>query len=87
MKHAGAGATVSIDLGHDREGIRVTIADDGVGMDERTARAGDGLVGMRDRIGAVGGLLEITSAPGCGTTLRGSVPVSGLADGARSAAP
>ena len=44
-------------------------------MDPPTQRAGDGLIGMRDRIGAVGGTLDIVSSPGQGTTVRGTIPV------------
>jgi signal transduction histidine kinase len=78
MKHAGAAATVTISLEQDNEGIRFTIADDGVGMRKSAAREGDGLVGMRDRIGGVGGELEISSTPGSGTTLRGLIASSRL---------
>jgi signal transduction histidine kinase len=74
IKHAGDGATVAVSLGRDSEGIRFRIADDGVGMAETNAGSGDGLAGMRDRIGAVGGELEIRSAPGQGTTVEGSIP-------------
>jgi signal transduction histidine kinase len=81
MKHAGAGATVAVTLSRGLEGIRFTIADDGVGMRESDARNGDGLVGMRDRIGAVGGRLDISSAPGDGTALRGLIPAGRLAFG------
>ena len=35
---------------------------------------GDGLIGMRDRVGAVRGELEIISSPGRGTTVRGTIP-------------
>ena len=53
-KHAGSHARVTITLGRDRERVRFAVADDGVGMDLSAAdRAGDGLTGMRDRIGAV----------------------------------
>jgi hypothetical protein len=45
----------------DQQGVHFAIADDGVGMDD-----GQGLIGMRDRI---------LSAPGAGTTVRGTVPL------------
>jgi len=72
-KHAGARARATITLGRDEQRAHFVVADDGVGMDNPSA--GDGLTSMRDRIAAVGGELEITSAPGHGTTIRGSVPL------------
>jgi signal transduction histidine kinase len=74
IKHAGAGARVRVMLRRDPPGIRFEVADDGVGMDVPTHTSGTGLIGMRDRIGSVGGKLEIASAPGQGTTVRGAVP-------------
>jgi signal transduction histidine kinase len=53
--------------------LALTIADDGVGGAD-PAR-GSGLVGLRDRIAAVGGTLEVVSPPGAGTTLRVQLPV------------
>jgi signal transduction histidine kinase len=44
-------------------------------MAEPGSLDGQGLIGMRDRIGAVGGRLEIVSSPGAGTTVRGIVPL------------
>lgn len=77
MKHAGPGAHVTVVVGRNRDGVYFSVADDGVGM----AMAGGGvdvrLVGMRDRIGAVGGELEVISSPGMGTTVRGTVPTDG----------
>jgi signal transduction histidine kinase len=72
-KHAGTRARVTITLGRDEQRVHFVVADDGVGMENPSA--GDGLTSMRDRIAAVGGELEITSAPGHGTTIRGSVPL------------
>ena len=64
-------------LRRDPEAVHFVVADDGVGMDPATAEGrGDGLIGMRDRIGAVGGMLDIVSAPGQGTTVRGTIPVA-----------
>ena len=76
IKHAGDGARVTITLGRDRQRVHLAIADDGVGIAERPSHDGEGLVGMRDRIGAVGGELEIVSSPGAGTTVRGAVPLA-----------
>jgi signal transduction histidine kinase len=73
-KHAGRHARVTITLGRDENGIRFTVADDGVGMDNPSTAGGEGLTSMRDRIGAVSGELEITSAPGHGTTIHATVP-------------
>ena len=78
-KHAGSHARVTITLGRDRERVRFAVADDGVGMDPSAVDGdGDGLTSMRDRIGAVSGELEITSTPGRGTTIRATVPDSGV---------
>jgi signal transduction histidine kinase len=56
--------------------LTFTVADDGVGFTvERTAN-GTGLQGMADRLDAIGGTLEIRSAPGEGTTILGRVPVA-----------
>jgi signal transduction histidine kinase len=48
-------------------------------MAEPGSLDGQGLIGMRDRIGAVGGQLEIVSEPGVGTTVRGTVPLEVVA--------
>ena len=56
--------------------LTFAVADDGVGfaVGERTS-SGTGLQGMADRLDAIGGALEIRSAPGEGTTVVGRVPV------------
>ena len=77
VKHAGDGARVMITLGRDGPLARFAIADDGVGIAEPSSAGGEGLIGMRDRIGAFGGEFEIRSSPGAGTTVRGTVPLNG----------
>ena len=48
--------------------------DDGAGVRRGDAlRGGAGITGMRDRVAAFGGHLDITSAVGVGTTVRGLV--------------
>jgi len=74
IKHAGPGARVAVILRRRTGCIEFAISDDGRGMDEGAPTDGVGLVSMQDRIGAVGGELEIASAPGHGTTVRGTVP-------------
>ena len=53
--------------------LAVEIGDDGVGGVDTSV--GSGLEGLRDRIAAVDGTLEITSSPRKGTVLRAHVPV------------
>ena len=55
--------------------LRFEVADDGLGFDPATTRSGLGLQGMADRIDAIGGTLEVRSAPGEGTTIVGDIPV------------
>jgi signal transduction histidine kinase len=53
------------------ETLAFEVADDGIGFDVERARHGAGLTNMADRLDALGGRLEVESAPGRGTTLRG----------------
>jgi signal transduction histidine kinase len=59
-----------------------TASDDGSGYDSRHTPMGSGLRNMADRLAALGGELDIRSAPGRGTTVTGRLPfpaVSGAA--------
>ncbi|MEO8424078.1 MAG: histidine kinase, partial [Actinomycetota bacterium] len=49
------------------------VVDDGDGFDPASTRRGSGLLGMADRLEAVGGTLEVRSQPGMGTTVTGRV--------------
>src|SRR5262249_24668138 len=62
-----------------RAGLLVcSIRDDGVGFDPkalaRDGKRGLGLLGIRERLDALGGLLDIRSVPGRGTDLRATIP-------------
>jgi signal transduction histidine kinase len=74
-KYAGA-SQVRVRLERSDGHLTVTIADDGAGFDPVAAAGGTGLQGMADRLAAVGGDLRVQSAPGEGTTITGSVPVT-----------
>ncbi len=71
VKHAGV-KQASVTLRLDRDPIECCIADAGVGFNpqSRSAETGHlGLAGMAERVRAIGGRLEINSAPGAGTRL------------------
>ena len=71
-KYAGATrATVRLSNGNGQ--LRFEVTDDGRGFDTTSTGYGTGLQGMADRIAAVGGELEVRSAPGAGTTITGTV--------------
>jgi signal transduction histidine kinase len=51
------------------------VEDDGVGFDPSSTGYGTGLQGIADRLDAIGGALEIATAPGEGTTVLGRLPL------------
>jgi signal transduction histidine kinase len=55
--------------------LEFEITDDGRGFDAAETVAGTGLQGMADRLDAIGGRLDVRSAPGRGTTVTGRVPI------------
>ena len=76
-KHAGADARLTVTITEADGELRFEVADDGPGFDVAAAAMGHGFVNMRDRLGAIGGILEVDSAPGQGSRIRGHVPVDG----------
>jgi signal transduction histidine kinase len=54
------------------------LSDDGAGFDASTASLGHGFLNMQDRLGAIGGELQVESAPGRGTVVRASIPAQPL---------
>ncbi|HEX6680824.1 MAG TPA: sensor histidine kinase [Gaiellaceae bacterium] len=73
VKHAGP-ARITVDLDRDGDRVDLSVADDGVGFKAGGDSDGIGLVTMRDRIGAVGGELEVLSEPGRGVTVHVTIP-------------
>jgi signal transduction histidine kinase len=74
-KHAHA-SVVHIDLDADDTTVRLRVRDDGVGGADPTR--GSGLVGLRDRIEALGGNIEVSSPAGTGTALVVRIPLNGF---------
>jgi signal transduction histidine kinase len=76
-KHAGSEATAHVHVWQTETALHWEVVDDGPGFDaSAVAGSGHGFVNMRDRMGSFGGTLEVLSAPGTGTTIRGHVPLS-----------
>jgi signal transduction histidine kinase len=89
-RHAHATqAVIAVASGADM--LSCTIHDDGQGFEPDALRAsnrwGLGLIGMRERIGALGGRLRITSAPGRGTLVAATIPLGAPARSAWASAP
>src|SRR5207249_3275322 len=74
MKHAGGVKTIAVVLAQQGD-LRFEVSDDGSGFEKQSVVPGTGLTSMRDRIAAVGGRLDIRTAPGSGTYVGGIVPL------------
>jgi signal transduction histidine kinase len=73
--HAGRRARASISAWSEPAALHFSVADDGCGFDPVTTAAGSGLRAMRDGVEAVGGQFAVTSSPGHGTTVAGTIPL------------
>jgi signal transduction histidine kinase len=72
-KHARASvARVYVEAG---SLLHVSVGDDGVGGADPSR--GSGLIGLTDRVQALGGTLSVLSPPGRGTTIRVELPIGG----------
>ena len=74
-KHAGEGATLALRLREDAGRLAFDVVDDGQGFDAQARGLGAGFRNMADRLGALGGSLQVKSAPQRGTTVSGVIPV------------
>jgi len=79
-RHAEAGH-VRVELGLDGVLAYVVVSDDGRGFDTEKAGPGIGRQSMRHRALELGGEFDLESAPGEGTRVRFSIPVSRLVKG------
>jgi signal transduction histidine kinase len=73
-KHSGASeVTVSAEVEQADGTLRLEVADDGVGGAEFSG--GTGLLGLKDRVDALGGRIDLHSPRGGGTTVRVTLPL------------
>jgi signal transduction histidine kinase len=79
-RHAGEGATLTLRLRENAGTLTFDVVDDGRGFDARSRGLGAGFRNMADRLGALGGSLQVESAPQRGTTVSGTIPAGAGAD-------
>ncbi|WP_030443384.1 sensor histidine kinase [Actinoplanes subtropicus] len=79
IRHAPAARSVTVTIAHDPQQVKVEITDDAPAHtpNRRDARhdSGYGLVGMRERVEALGGNLHAGPRPAAGWTVHASLPV------------
>jgi signal transduction histidine kinase len=74
-KHA-PGSRVTVAVRQEADELLFEVADDGPGIGAEAAGRGHGFANMSDRVGAVGGRIWWDSAPGLGTRVSGSLPLT-----------
>lgn len=75
VRHAQATqATISLELAAGKL-LRLQISDNGRGCEQETIKTGFGLLGMRERINSLGGVLTIQTQPGHGMNISASIPL------------
>jgi signal transduction histidine kinase len=73
-KHSGA-TRAGVDVSSAADTLRIEVSDDGHGFDAASHNGSPGgLANIRDRVGVVGGRLDVTSSPGSGTRLVVDLP-------------
>jgi signal transduction histidine kinase len=84
VKHAEA-SVIELQVDWSDGALVVSIRDDGIGGVD--ASRGSGIIGLRDRVHALGGTITVLSPPGEGTTLHVRLPADRGAPLAASSAP
>ncbi|MFJ3986237.1 sensor histidine kinase [Streptomyces fungicidicus] len=87
-KHAGADARAEVSVVRVGPRIEITVLDDGAGQDQDHAPGGGhGLLGMRERVTALGGTLTTGPRYGGGFRVHAILPVTTRTSGARDDRP
>lgn len=88
MRHSGA-SSVTIDMKKTSAQLNIEVKDNGVGINENDMKANRslGILGMRERVSILNGTIKIEGAPGKGTRIKISIPVSELAESGRQNGP
>ncbi len=75
-KHARTATAAHITIAESAQALKFDVTDDGPGFDVDTRATGAGLRNMHDRVSPLGGRLTIESAPGHGTRITGTLPLT-----------
>jgi signal transduction histidine kinase len=80
-KHAGAGATAELRLRYEADAVELEAGDTGRGAHAQASATGPGASGlgqrgMRERVAAVGGSIELGNRPRGGYLVRARVPLT-----------
>jgi signal transduction histidine kinase len=70
----GAATTCRVSIERNAAGLVIEVDDDGQGFDVELTRSGMGLQNLQERVGSLGGVFQIESTPGEGTTVRATFP-------------
>jgi signal transduction histidine kinase len=68
-------STIRVRVREEDSTLLFEVSDDGPGFDTARTSPGQGLTNMADRVGAIGGSVQVSSVPGRGTAVRGNVPL------------
>ncbi len=76
LKHSQA-TIVNVNLEYIQNRVILSISDNGIGIHGPQKTTGIGLIGIRERVGFLGGELQVIAASKKGTTIRASIPWNG----------
>lgn len=76
VRHAQA-SHVKVEVRREKENIKVMVTDDGKGLDNNSVIKGFGLIGMRERVSALGGKIAFDTEEGMGLQVRVLIPLKG----------
>jgi len=74
LKHAGP-ARANVAIRYADRALEIEVSDDGIGALTASSPAGNGMLGMRERVGLLGGWLDIGPQPGAGFRVQASLPL------------
>jgi signal transduction histidine kinase len=78
VRHAGPGSSVVVAVARADGTLLIEVVDDGRGAPlPAAARGGQGLPGMTERVGALGGILRAGPRPGGGFAITARIPLGG----------